>query len=234
MARPLGAAPCSHPTPHSHGTRACYVADRCGCDPCTEANRAYNANRTRQQLYGRWDNLVDAEPARQHVRALMAQGMGWKAVASASGLRNSSVITNLLYGKGNRPPTRRLQPDKVARILAVRLQLADHQLTDAAGTTRRLRALVALGWSRQRLAGQLGIGPSNFTPLVDGSRTKVIVATQRAVYALYDELSMTHPPADTPNLVAGVNRAKADARRRGWRPPLAYDDEQLDLPLAAG
>ena len=36
---------------------------------------AYNRNRVRQIAYGRWQPYVDAEPARQHVQALQANGI---------------------------------------------------------------------------------------------------------------------------------------------------------------
>lgn len=115
--------PCLHKIAnHQHGTYACYVLDRCRCRPCADAHAAYNRERVRQQAYGRWDNYVDAEPARRHVRLLMAQGMGLKRIVAVSGVPSGS-IWKLLYGKrqpdGTRTPSKQLPPaighrDKIA------------------------------------------------------------------------------------------------------------------------
>ena len=84
--------PCLHKrADHQHGTRAAYVLDRCRCFPCSTANAQAETHRERQKAYGRYDKYVDAQPVRDHVRALMAQGMGWKRVAAAAGVSGSSM-----------------------------------------------------------------------------------------------------------------------------------------------
>lgn len=235
--RPLGAVdrtpkPCHHPrASHQHGTRACYVHDHCRCYPCGAANSNYAANLNRQTAYGR-SNLVDAEPVRQHVRALMAGGMGWKTVMRRTGL-SSAVITKLLYGKrradGTRTPTRRLRPETADKLLAVQLELADHALVDSIGTTRRVQALIAIGWSQAKLAGRLGITPQNFW-FPAASRPKILVATARAIGELYDELSMQLPPENTPGERRSASRARAYAKARRWLPPLGWDEDEIDDP----
>lgn len=211
--------PCLHThSTHVHGTHTYYVRDRCRCTECTEAHRAYDLDRRRRQTYGRWDGLVDAEPARSHVQALMAAGMGWKRVAAAAGVSLGSM-TKLLYGVTHdgvlvRPPAKRIRPASAERILAVQLRLADGALVDSSSTARRLQSLVAAGWTAKHIAAQLGMLPSNFTPLLHGRR-RVTHGTAVAVRDLYVELAQVTPPDGI-----GATRARRTAVRLGWAPPL--------------
>lgn len=227
--------PCLHKiADHQHGTYACYTLDACRCLPCAAAVRAYEQDRVRQQAYGRWDNFVDAEPARQHIRSLMDAGMGLKRIVAVGG-SSQGQLWKLLYGKkkpdGTRTPSKRLRKDVAERLLAVQLDLAEGakiSVEDAVGVRRRVRALVALGWSQSKLAERLGIGRANFHLATDARG--VTVATARAVEALYDELSMVLPPNESHRDKISVSRARAYAKARGWKPPLALDDDLLDRP----
>lgn len=226
--------PCHHKnTQHQHGTYACYTHDRCRCTPCTVAQSVYNSQRLRQQAYGRWDNLVDPEPARVHVRALMAQGMGLKRIIAISRV-SSGQLFKLLYGKpgpdGTRHPSRRIRRETEAKILAVQLNLADGARVLSLGAVRRVQALVALGWSQSKIATRLGILPANFTTIAHGRRAELTVATDKAIRGLYEEWSMRLPPADEWHDKSAASRARAHARANGWLPPLAWDDDRLDDP----
>jgi len=226
--------PCLHKVAnHEHGTNACYVLDKCRCPPCVQAESEYERNRTRLHAYGRWDNYVDAELARQHVRELMSQGMGIKRICVVGGA-STGQLWKLLYGKkrddGTRTPSKRVRKDVAERLLSIRLDLADGakvEEADAIGVRRRLRALVALGWSQSKLATRLGVTLCNLGHLIHGGRG-VTIGTQKAVERLYDELSMTLPPqADWRDKIA-ASRSRSYAKERGWQPPLALDDDALD------
>ena len=211
----------------THGTRACYVAG-CRRPECRAANRAYNNHRNRMAAYGRpTTNLVDATPVREHVQALTAAGMGTRAIAEAAGV-SRNTLRALLNGRGHRPPTRRLHPDTAEAILAVRPVPAAHALVDAAGTRRRVQALIVLGWSQAKLATRLGMKPTNFGDLL--TLQQVTAATARAVAALYDQLWHVAPPEDTHRDRIAASRARRYAADRGWLPPMAWDDDLIDLP----
>lgn len=225
--------PCRHKeADHVHGTYAAYVLDFCRCQPCVEARAAYDRDRHRQQAYGRWDHYVDATPAREHVQSLMAQGMGLKRIVAVSDI-SQGVLWKLVYGKrqanGSQTPTRRVRKDTLERILAIPLDLADGAKVDATGTTRRVQALMALGWSSAKIGRRLGILTSNMAPLVHGQR-QVVKTTADAVRDLYDELSMTLPPQETHRDKIAASRARNMAKANGWLPPLAWDDERIDDP----
>jgi hypothetical protein len=87
------------------------------------------------------------------------------------------------------------------------------------GTTRRLQALVAIGWDTEHLASQLGWTPNCLTAVLNGSNPPN--GTHHPVATLYDRLSMT--PGPNPD-------ARTHAQQHGWAPPLAWDDDDLDNP----
>lgn len=191
----------------------------------------YYQQRERQIAYGRWEPVwVDAEPVRAHVQALRAAGMGSRRVAELAAV-DRTRISALLNGRPGRStgPLRRMHRDLAARILAVPLPDAPRRgaaagaRVPAVGTTRRLQALVAIGWSQSDLCSRLGIAVTNSTGLFTGTRTSVTAATARHVDALFSELQLTP---------GGNDRARVRARRRGWAPPLAWDEDTIDDPAA--
>lgn len=218
-------------THHEHGTRNAYVVDKCRCRPCRDAASAYERRRAKDRAYGR-DAYVDAAPARAHIQRLQAQGMGWKRIARAAGL-NESVVWKIIYGDHSRnlAPSRRVTPKTSEKILAVTLDLAPGATIDGTGTRRRLQALVAIGWSISELARRLDALPSNFGATIHG-RKQVTVATATKARDLYEQLWDTPAPPSGRHGSVPI-RARNYAKRMGWVPPLAWDDETIDDPAAA-
>lgn len=219
-----------------HGTRSRYVADRCRCEPCTAANRDYHRSNERRRAHASANParqyLVDAEPARQHVHSLQAAGMGWRRIATQAGV-GGTVVKKLVWGDPARgqAPAKRLRPETAQRLLAVRLMRADHARVPSIGTQRRLRALVALGWSQSKLATELGLTPANFGTTVHHSG-QVYESTARAVRELYERLWQTPPPEATHRDKIAASRARSTAARYGWAVPMAWDDDTIDDPHA--
>lgn len=204
---------------YQHGTYVSYTIGRCRCADCREATAAYQRRRRQLKAQEQWGvrqpDLVDAQPVRDHIAALRAQGIGWWRIGTLAHVPKKVMSRLAGYDDPTRPQ-RRVHRDTANRILAVTADdIAPGAQIDAAPTVRRLRALSALGFFRTELADRLDTHPQNIGYLVNGHRSKVKVATARAVAALYDELHMS-PGRD--------NRTSRDARRRGWPPPLAYDD----------
>lgn len=225
--------PCQHNDRHPHGNRVRYVIDKCRCRPCRDAAAAYTRDLKRRHLYGKV-TYVPADPAREHVRALQAQGMGWKRVARAAGI-DCSVMWKLLYGDPSRPqaPSKRIRPKTEAAILAVTLDLASVASVPGVGTRRRLQALVAIGWSQAKLAGRLGTTPANFGKVIHGHTTNdVNVATARAVTKLYDELWDQVPPHSEWRDHIAYTRALGHAVGYDWFVPMAWDEDDIDNPDA--
>ena len=177
---------------------------------------------------------MDAGEARAHLRALSRAGIGHRRAAELAGLPSSVVSKMLFGGPADRPPTRRIRPETAAKILAVQASpenLGAHAPVPAAGTRRRLQALVAIGWSQAELGRRLGMNPSNFGTML--GRDQVTAATDRAVRQLYDGLWNRKPPEPDHRARISASRARSYARSRGWAPPMAWDDEEIDKPDAA-
>ena len=225
-----------------HGTRVRYAwgpdasdvpGVPCRCARCTLAARVAERHRRRLKLYGRWEPYVDAGPARDHARLLGRYGVGWKRVASLSGVPAGAVSKLLYGGPGDRPPSRRIRRRTEALILAVQPvpgNLAGQTRVDATATRRRLQALVAAGWPKAQLAARLGMGPGNFVPVME--RAQVTAATERAVAALYGEMWDRRPPEASHREKISASRARNYARARGWALPAAWDDSTIADPEA--
>jgi hypothetical protein len=216
-----------------HGTPAKYTMEGCKCVLCRKAVSDYAAHRNRLIAYGRWDPYVDAGPVRAHIEQLQAAGIGWKRVARLAGLAPSTV-EKILYGAPYRGmgPSKRIRHATADKILAVEAgldALGGAAVVDAAGTRRRLQALVAIGWSQARLARRIGVSPANFTTML--KRDRVLASRARQVRGLYEELWDTAPPCASQQERVASERAKAFAAARSWPRPMDWDDD-IDDPQA--
>lgn len=111
---------------------------------------------------------------------------------------------------------------------------APRPLVPALGTHRRIQALGYLGWSCQELSLHMGKHRSYVLKLFRTERLEA--ATAARIAELFEELCMTPCPSRS------ASRTAAEARARGWWPPLAWldiDDPDEDpgraddLPLDA-
>lgn len=224
--------PCSHPAGHRHGTYVAYTIDYCRCLPCTRAAAAYERQRIRRNAYGRSD-LVDAEPIRDHVRSLMAAGIGLKQITRHTGV-NGGVMSKLMYGiPEQRPPARRVRKATAAKLLALRptqALLPDGARVPSIGTARRVQALVAVGWSVQRICEHAGLDRQRVDGALRGR--DVLHGTARSIRATYDALWNAAPPATTRGERTAAARSRARAAFAGWAPPMAWDDDTIDDPSA--
>lgn len=134
-------------------------------------------------------------------------------------------------GPGGRPLSKRIRPQTAVAILAVQpsgQNLGTAALVDATGTRRRLHALVAIGWSQAKLGERLGIAPAGMSQVM--RREHVTAGTARAAAELYEELWNRLPPEGGQREKIAAARARNSARQNGWVPPMAWDDDQIDLP----
>lgn len=92
---------------------------------------------------------------------------------------------------------------------------------DPTGTRRRIQALAAIGWPAREVLARIGWSGTPGS-LMYGSR-RIHRTTATSIAAVYDQL-WGRP--------GGCNRARAAARRNGWAPPLAWDEETIDDPAA--
>jgi hypothetical protein len=99
----------------------------------------------------------------------------------------------------------------------------------ALGAQRRLRALCARSWSPLALQRATGI-PLALTSQALVKRDGITPQLARAVKVAYDRLWNQDPPCATASEEEAASHVARDAARRGWAPPQAWDDDQIDLP----
>jgi hypothetical protein len=142
----------------------------------------------------------------------------WRSGPGLSGLRNMQAAASLnldaaLDGSG---------PD----------QQADNDTAGptALGVRRRLRALTARSWSPQAIADETGI-PAPLISSQLGKNPRHLTPDQRlAIANAYDKIWDHDPPARTRDQHEACELARSRAASRGWAPPQAWDDAQIDHP----
>ena len=100
------------------------------------------------------------------------------------------------------------------------------------GCRLRLRALVAMGHSPERIARALGTGTSTrAVQRILRGQTKGLPARQLAlIKRLYEAWWDLTPPDRTPDERAAAAAARRRARRNRWCTGMGLDDELLDEP----
>lgn len=212
----------SEPT---HGVLDTYVNRRCRCVRCKGASAAYARDRARQRAYGRLEELVPVEAVATHISWLSTQGVGWERVAHLAQVGRTTV-EQIVYPASRR---RGVTPRVAAAVLAVLPtldDLADGALVPAAGTQRRLQALMTLGWPLSRI--QRSCKASALGRCL--TRELVTARVARSVRDFYDTHWDHVPAATTAQEQASIERARARAREAGWLTPLAWDDDTIDNP----
>ena len=165
--------------------------------------------RIRMRIYGR----RPADRARQHVAALRRLGWTYEQIADTAG--TSSWVPHQLATGGTR--TLRLESEQA--ILTVPLvPQGSHRGTDGTGTYRRVEALQWMGWPMAEIARRVGVATYTLTTL-RSRREPVSFRVGRAVADVYECLSTVPGPSP---------QTATKARRRGYAPPLAWDDDSID------
>lgn len=199
-----------------HGSRAGYLAG-CHCPACTAAHTRWCKHyRIRGER-----RLVSAVKVRRHVEALRERYSA-QAIADAAGLSVSTVHKVATVGRVN--------VDTARKLLAVKtVSTHGDPMVRGLGTTRRVRALNALGWPLREIADRSGLCEQEIGHLANDDRGEwVHASTAAAVSRVYDDLSMTVPVGATRPERSAHGRARNTAARKGWVPPLAWDDIDTD------
>ena len=128
-----------------------------------------------------WNGLVGATKARNHLRELSQQGVGYKSVADAAGI-SESVMDKIRSGK-----RKRIRAKTAKKILEVDAgAVADHGLVDAKETQQLLKEMLKAGYTRTDLAERLGSEAK--TPALQLKKDKVTAKNAQKVRKLYKEI----------------------------------------------
>jgi hypothetical protein len=222
--------PCEHPrAQHVHGTRTAYVKDRCRCVTCTAANAAAWALTHRARTFGQWEPFVEAAPVREYIGQLREAGIGVDQIAKLAGTSTSHIRELAGPTQLHKPPVQKVRPDTAQRILGIQPTAANRaprSHLDARGTRRRVQALLALGWTHQLLAAELGRTATNLKRSL--ANNQVTAQTAGQISDLYQRLWDSRPPADTAKDRARNEATRTQARQQGWLPPLAWENIDTD------
>lgn len=94
----------------------------------------------------------------------------------------------------------------------------DSPTVPSIGTVRRFQALQALGWTGPEIAAEVGVSIYSLRSISYHGSAVVHSGTAAKMAAAYERMCMTRPEGHY------ANRARAMAARKGWPPPLAWDD----------
>ena len=191
------------------------------CFACRVASADYQDEVRRNRAYGRWEPFVDAEPAREHVKALMAAGMPYRKIADAVSVAHRRVST-LVYGRSHQPPPRLIRPEFSAALLAIENPRPER--VPGLGASRRIRGLQALGHRPAVLAEALGVSERRISQFANLAEPVIMRETHDRIAALYARLSMVLPEPKDARDAHNIAMCRRRAQRRHWLPPLAWDD----------
>ena len=173
--------------------------------------------------------LIDAEPARRHVRNLMAAGVSVVRIAEHAGV-GFAVVSGLLYTRGpGRGRAEKIRLVNAQRIFSVRAENLVAYYVDPTGTRRRLQALMANGWPQVRLGPHIRRHPMYVNQLL--AQPRIYGVTAVSVAAAYDRL-WNQDPRQHGVRIGTYKKVIGVARSHGWAPPGAWDDDTIDDPAA--
>ncbi len=191
----------------------------CRCYECSTTSAAYERGRRLAIQHGRWQPQVDAQPVIEHLRKLKRSGIGPTLAAKAAALSPALVVRYV--SDSARPLPKRIRTESAEALLQVTVHAARlaGERVPSLGSRRRARALSAIGWSMAEQASRIGIPQHTYTNSIN--RPKVSARRAAQIAEMYDQLSALPGPSE---------RARECARRAGWAPPMAWDDDDFDNP----
>lgn len=156
---------------------------------------------------------VDATPARRHIEHLLEAGMPLPTIAATAGTTRQT-LRNILDGQNT------ILREREAAILSVTAsaiyRATDTGLLSAEGARRRIRSLMALGWTAVDIAAASGRPDSTCQVQQTAAiRQWVKPSTHARIDRAWKALGMKPGPS-------AINRHRA--RLAGWPPPLAWDN----------
>lgn len=163
-----------------------------------------------------------------------ATGMSMTQMADQFG-SVKSTIQHLMVGKRKTMKREtyegimRLQPELPKRTGGTRRGGAK---VDPTGTTRRLQALCAMGWTCLTAAPYIGVDARNLSNIMCGKVVYVYAVTRNEIADVYDKLQYMDPLANGTTSV-GMQRSKVRSQRLGYAPPWAWDEDTIDNPKAS-
>ena len=205
--------------------------------PCTKRNAEGNLTcQNKQQngglcrkhyqlsMRGKPTGQVDPGPAIAHIRDLGEAGVSQKRVGELTGIPQ---LTIWQIARGNR---KKILASTADKILSVPLPNAAWNVAHPKatipmiGTQRRLRALMAAGFTAEMIAPRIGVHKRAVVKLTANEHQPYVWArTARAVADLFEEWRLITGPS---------NITRSRSASKGWDLPSAWDVDEIDNPNA--
>lgn len=201
-------------------TLMCARPTREGQKPChrLEHTAGLCAVHYKVAMAGKPTGRVDAGPTQAHIDALAALGVGTPRIAELVGMQQLSVWKIRHQGY--------VFASTAAKILALPLtaDLAyDGAKVSPVGAGRRLQALQVYGYTVAELGERCGIAKRTVVKIMSDDKQFVTAGAARSIARVFTELQFT----------PGLNEVtKRRSLRKGWVPPLAWDEDEIDNPAA--
>jgi hypothetical protein len=204
-----------------HGTHARAVGrpsqgiPRCPCQPCRQAEYRYDRRRRHLAATGR--NLtVPPTAAAQHLQLLRASGITINDISTAS-KTSRGTIRLLLQGR----------PAPILRSTANAILAIPHRdltvtTVPALGSTRRVRALIAIGHTKAHIERVTGVAHTTLWQITAGIQPIILASTADAIARVYEQLAPVPGQSE---------RSRKRAEANGWYGPEAWDRD-IDDPAA--
>jgi hypothetical protein len=175
--------------------------------------------------------FTEAAPVAAHIAKLRDAGMTWDQISAAAGLSAHWGIRDIAAGRRRGG---RVAVHTAEAILSVPVPAPgdftgrpDHALVPMIGATRRVQALVALGYTNRFIAKQANYPSEHMHRVLFGKAPTLTLKAHRAFAELFERIEAMPPPSG-PSAV----RARRRAGQRGWALPLAWDLDTIDDPAA--
>lgn len=184
-------------------------------------NKAVDAKRRKRDALARLNGepvgLMEAGPVRAHVKALVDLGWTPEGILHATGCTGTAAGLRLVTNGTSRRIERKWQPIlSMPLTLGVPASVPDTCFVPTLGATRRIRALMALGWRHEDITEFIGRASHH---LSSGRYPKMTAFDWRVVDAAYEKLSTAK---------GGSEKSQTRALRAGFAPPFAWHD--IDNP----
>lgn len=202
-----------------HGEPSSYRSCGCKCEICRASVTKGNKVREMGGRYREYRPM--SSEAHGHLLRLQ-QAMPQKEIAEKLGT-NVSMIR--WWAKQENPMVR---PGIEKLLLSIPAPegtvsvVGNRTRVDSIGSMRRLRALAVAGWDAKTLAPILGMHVSSVLEIRQGKQKKVTARTHEVIKKTADELC----------LKPRTRYGNAKRVPRNWKPLLAWDEDQIDKPLA--
>ena len=173
---------------------------------------------------------VDATPVRALIYELLSKGISISQIAYRSGVSLDS-LADMRDGVN-----KRCYPETYHALMDTSWPMVSPKddpdgFVISIGTTRRVKALMSLGWTSARIAEAADLTYEQVRSQLRRGRYRVRAFVALGVVKAYDKLWYRLPEAKDRKDADSIARTRALAKRMRWASPLAWD-EDIDDPNA--